>query len=68
MQLVAEPAIRAAAVLTHHWTTRDIEAVILLLAEIRNRDELEDLILALLMVRSKSADEISRIILGSARD
>jgi hypothetical protein len=60
---VGEPAIRQAAVLTAHWTARDIEAVIMLMADTMDADELKDLIIALLLVREMTPDEIRKIIL-----
>jgi hypothetical protein len=59
----AEPSLRQAAVLTQHWTARDIEAVVLLMAEIKDKEEAEDLIVALLMLRGRSMDDIRKIIL-----
>lgn len=64
---VTEPSIRLAAVLTSHWQARDIEAVILLLKELRREGEcrcqdLEDLATALLMMRDMPMDKITWII------
>lgn len=63
MTAVREPAIRQAAVITAHWNARDIEAVTLLMADIEDRDEMGDLIVALLLLRDKTPQEIRKIIL-----
>ena len=57
-----EPVIRQAAVLTAHWAARDIEAVVFLLAGIRDKEEAEDLVIALLQLRDKSDSQIARIV------
>jgi hypothetical protein len=63
--VVAEPAIRQAAVITTHWIARDIEAVIMLMTDIKDRDEAEDLIIALLLLRDRTPDDIRKIILST---
>ena len=58
-----DPQTRLAAVLTAHWQAGDIEAVVLLLAEeIGSQQEAEDVLVALLMIRDKPMEEITRII------
>lgn len=62
---VGEPALRRAAVLMTHWNRRDIEAVVLLVADLDELDEAHDMIVALLMLRDKTPDEINRLVLGA---
>lgn len=59
---VGEPALRQAAVLITHWNRRDIEAVVMLLAELET-DEAHDMIVAMLMLRDKTDEEISQLML-----
>ena len=61
---VGESALRQAAVLATHWSRRDIEAVVLLVAELEDLDAAHDMIIALLMLRDKTPDEINRLVLG----
>lgn len=60
---VGEPALRQAAVLTTHWNRRDIEAVTLLVAELDDLDAAHDMIVALLVIKDKTPDEINRLVL-----
>ncbi len=60
---VGEPALRHAAVLITHWTRRDIEAVVTLLAGL-STDDAQDMIIALLVLKDKTGDEISRLVLS----
>jgi len=55
---VQEPAIITAAALAVHVSREDIEAVVLMLAEIKDKDEAEDIIVALLLLRGKTVDEL----------
>lgn len=48
-----------------HWNRRDIEAVVLLVADLDELDEAHDMIVALLMLRDKTPDEINRLVLGA---
>lgn len=64
MHVRQEPAIGAAAALIVHWSRHDIEAVVLMLAEIRDKDEAEDIITALLLLRERSAADLARLALG----
>ena len=61
---VSEPALRQAAVLATHWSRRDIEAVVLLVAQLEDLDATHDMIVALLMLRDKTPDEIRRLVDG----
>jgi hypothetical protein len=61
---VSGPALRQAAVLATHWNRRDIEAVVLLVAELNDLDLAHDMIVALLMLRDKSQEEISTLVQG----
>jgi len=63
MQL-AGPTLRQAAALTLHWERGDIEAVVVMVSDIESQDEAEDLIMALLMLRSRSITEIQRVVQG----
>ena len=57
-----DPPTRLAAVLTAHWQAGDIEAVVLLVAEeIKSQQDAEDVLFALLMMRDKPIEEITRI-------
>lgn len=60
-----EPSVRLAALLTLHWQARDIEAVVLLLAELTEEgcrcQDLEDLVTALLMMRDKPMDQVEKV-------
>lgn len=56
-----ESSIRQAAVLTAHWQARDVEAVTLLLSDVRG-EEAQDLVLALLMLRDVPLEQVQRII------
>lgn len=60
---VGESALRQAAVLTTHWNRRDIEAVVMLVAELEELDAAHDMIVALLMLRGKTPDEIHQLVL-----
>jgi hypothetical protein len=59
---VTEPCIRAAAVLTSHWLDRDMEAVVLLLAEVTTLDEALDLVTGMLLTRELAPEVITSII------
>lgn len=59
---ITEPCIRAAAVLTSHWHAGDMEAVVLLLAEVASQQEAEDLVVGLLLTRDLSPETITSII------
>ncbi len=63
MHVRQEPAIGMAAALIVHWSRQDIEAVVLMLAEIRDKDEAEDVITALLLLRERSAADLARLAL-----
>ncbi len=57
-----EPSIATAAALTVHWGNRDIEAVVVLLAEVTSQQEAEDIIVALLGMRDKPAAEVRELL------
>lgn len=59
---VEEPAIKLAAALTTHWERRDIEAVVLLLADL-DKEDAQDIIVALLLLREKSMEDIARMLM-----
>lgn len=59
---IREPCIRQAAVLTSHWITGDMEAVILLLHEVATLDEAVDLATGLLLTRDCSPEILASII------
>lgn len=59
---VAEPALAQAAALITHWGRGDIEAVVILLAGMQDRQELEDLVVAQLILRDKTPEYISRLL------
>ena len=64
---VCDPPVRLAALLTSHWAARDIEAIVLLISEeIKSQGDAEDVLLALLTMRDKPMDEITRIIRAAA--
>jgi hypothetical protein len=58
---MVEPALRQAAVLLTHWASRDIEAVTILLADIEE-ETARDTILALLILRKSTPEEIARLV------
>lgn len=64
---MVEPALRQAAVLLTHWASRDIEAVTILLADIED-DVARDTILALLILRDSTSDEIARLVRTTLRE
>ena len=63
--MTTEPSIRTAALLTMYWQSRDIEAVVLLLADLTETgcacQNLEDLVTALLMMRDKPMSQVQMI-------
>jgi hypothetical protein len=62
---MTEPSMRTAALLTMYWQSRDIEAVVILLAELTERGcacrDLEDLVTALLMMRDKPMEQVELV-------
>lgn len=60
-----EEAVRHAAALTTHWLNHDIEAVILLLADLSLPDDAQDLIISLLLIRDRTPDQVRRMITRS---
>jgi hypothetical protein len=58
MHVQQEPAVAMAAALIIHWSRHDIEAVVLMLADIKDKDEAEDVITALLLLRDRTAAEL----------
>jgi hypothetical protein len=60
---VQEPAITTAAALSLHWDSGDIEAVVILLADISGQEEAEDIITSLLVLRNKSADDLRKLLI-----
>jgi hypothetical protein len=58
MHVQQEPAVAMAAALIIHWSRHDIEAVVLMLADIKDKDEAEDVITALLLLRDRPAAEL----------
>lgn len=59
---ITDPGIRAAAVLTSHWLANDIEAVVLLLAEVGTLPEAVDLATGLLLTRDLPSETITAIV------
>lgn len=59
----APSAISLAAALIVHWSRHDIEAVVLMLAEISDLDEAEDIITALLLLRDRSTADLAQLAL-----
>lgn len=57
-----EPSIATAAALTVHWENRDIEAVVVLLAEITSQQDAEDVVVALLGMRDKPMKEVRKLL------
>lgn len=63
--LPCEPALRTGALLIKHWVhNKDVEAAIMLMAEIGTREEAEDVITALLLLHGRSAAQLNALILG----
>jgi hypothetical protein len=61
---VQEPAVRQAAALVLHWVRKDIEAVVLLMADIAGKEEAEDIIIALLQLHGRPIADIHKAVLG----
>lgn len=61
---VPEPSIVTAAALSIHWERGDIEAVVLLMSEIKSQEEAEDIITALLILRGRSIDEMHKLLIN----
>jgi hypothetical protein len=55
---VQEPAIATAAALALHMSRGDVEAVVLMLAGVKDKDEAEDIIMALLLQRDRPLAEL----------
>lgn len=64
MHVQQEPAIAMAAALIVHWSRHDIEAAVLLLADIGDKDEAEDIITALLLLREKPLAELEKMLIA----
>jgi hypothetical protein len=63
-----EPALYRAAILLAHWQKADVEAVVLLLAEIITIDDLGDLVVGLLQLHGQPPEAVAKIIAdGAAR-
>jgi hypothetical protein len=62
MPVSTEPSIRQAALLTMYWQAHDVEAVVILLAELTEGrcacQDLEDLVTALLIMRDKPMSQV----------
>jgi hypothetical protein len=56
-----EPALRQAAVLLTHWQNKDVEAVVLLVADMTRQDA-EDVITALLLLHGRPAEKIRELV------
>lgn len=59
---MSEPAVRQAAAMAVHWDRGDIEAAVLMLAEISTKEEAEDLVVALLHLRGRSTEELLKLV------
>jgi hypothetical protein len=57
-----DPSLHQAAVMTHHWSSGDVEAAIFLVTEITDVAELQDLVMALLIMRDKPLEEIRNVV------
>jgi len=60
---VQEPAIKFAAALVVHWSRHDIEAAVLMIADIKDKEDAEDVITALLLLRGRSLDDLRELAL-----
>jgi hypothetical protein len=60
--LAPEPAMRQAAALTVHMERKDIEAVVLMLTDLASQEEAEDVIVALLLLRGRSDEDVRGLI------
>ena len=60
---VQEPAIAMAAALAVHWSRKDIEAAVMMIAEIGDKEEALDVITALLLLRDRSLADLREIAL-----
>jgi len=58
-----EPAVGVAAALILHWSRRDIEAAVLMIADIKDKEEALDVITALLILRDRALADLPQIAL-----
>ena len=60
---VHEPAIQTAAALIIHWSRLDVEAVVIMMADIADQEEAEDIITALLQLRDRDIEDVRKLVL-----
>lgn len=58
-----EPALGFAAALALHWSRGDIEAAVLMLTDIKDKEEALDVITALLLQRDRSTADLAQLAL-----